>query len=80
MIRTTFDMRLSGELNEISQAMDRIGDELLDAGFYFDEDWTFLHGDEMPGLQFRRLASLRAALDLLSPLGIYMVETDREKI
>ena len=81
-IRATFAMHLAGEKDAVAKATERLGDQLTERGYMFDEDWSYLSANEsdLPGLQFRTLASLRAALDLLSPLGIYMVETDREEV
>ena len=81
-IRATFDMHLAGEQDALAKATERLGDQLTEQGFYFDQDWLYLPANEseLPGIQFRTLGSLRAALDLLSDLGIYMVETDREEV
>ena len=81
-VRASFDLRLVGREKEVAKATECLGDQLTERGYMSDEDWSYLPANEaeLPGLQFRTLASLRAALDLLSPLGIYMVETDREEV
>lgn len=79
-MRATFSLTLSGTPTEIEHAVEQLADHLTDAGYFFDEDFTTLHGQgfRLTGLQLRTAGAVRAALDALPRAGASLIETNPE--
>lgn len=79
-MRATFDLRITGSPSATEDAIERLGDSLLERGFIFDDDWTQLDPSVGVGVRIHSLNALKAVIEELRDLGLYMVETDRASV